>query len=357
MARPAIPRGWLTGPGLTLAGLVATEVAKRTLPAPAPAVVLLLTLTCVAYAGLRGGFGPGLLSVALISLYTIRFTSEEAFVTLDATTIQSAGIMLILATALVLPMALIGRREERLRRALEERAREVERRNAELTEANAALEAFGYVVSHDLKEPVRAIENYLDAAREGYGTPEGREDLAKAAEANGRLVRLLQGLLTYSRASSMTPNLRVLDVREVIEGETCRTQYEALLRERGGTLEIDPAIPPVLGDEVILAQLFGNLILNAVRHNPGPAPRVRVRGEEEGRFVHLVVEDDGPGFPPDVVERFRKLRGSRPATLRAGFGLVISQRAAQRLGGSMDLETIPGGGRVHLRLPGPQAKR
>ncbi|GEM_PF-4525705 len=352
----APPRwGPLVGPGLTLVAIALTELSLWTLPEPVPVAFLIVALLPVAYAGLAGGVGPGLLSALLLALYTAHFTSEPASpLTLSPATLQGVVIMLVIGAVMSVPMALIRRREERLRGALRDRAAELQRRNEELTEANAALEAFGYVVSHDLKEPVRAIENYLEAAQEAWGTEEGARDLDKATDANRRLVRLLHGLLSYSRASSLVPAPRALGVEEVVMGDACRAQYEPMLRERGARLEVAPGIPPVMGDEVILAQVLGNLILNSVRHNASPAPIVRIRAEPgpaPGR-VDVLVEDNGPGFPADVLRRFDQLTGSRPATLRAGFGLVISHRAAQRLQGKLRLENPPGGGgRARLELP------
>src|SRR5581483_6149515 len=157
----APPRwGPLVGPGLTLVAIALTELSLWTLPEPVPVAFLIVALLPVAYAGLAGG-----VSALLLALYTAHFTSEPASpLTLSPATLQGVVIMLVIGAVMSVPMALIRRREERLRGALRDRAAELQRRNEELTEANAALEAFGYVVSHDLKEPVRAIENYLEAA-------------------------------------------------------------------------------------------------------------------------------------------------------------------------------------------------
>lgn len=347
-----LPGAPYLGLGLTLLACLLVEAALRLgAPAPVPTVLLIVALLPVAYTGLQAGAIPGLASALLLALYTLHFLSPDGY-TPTGTATQGFAIMLLVGIAMALPMALVKRREDRLRHDLEERARELERRNDELTEANAALEAFGYVVSHDLKEPVRAIANYLDAAQESYGTEDGQADLARAADANRRLVRLLNGLLSYARASSLAATPRPLDVREVLDSDACRAQYDTLLRERRGRLQVEPSLPAVLGDEVILTQLLGNVVLNAVRHNPRPNPMVRVRALPDappGR-VHLVVEDNGEGFPADVLQRFETLRASRPTTLRSGFGLAISHRAAQRLDGRLWLANGPGGGEVHLQL-------
>lgn len=348
---------------VTLLGAALTELFSHVIPLPSLVGVslLLITLAAVAYSALKGGMPWGFASAFLLAFYTMHYVGpHEAVLVLDARGWQSGIIMLVIGAGIAIPMALIKRREDRLRRAVENRNRDLEERNAELTEANAALEAFGYVVSHDLKEPVRAIENYLEAAADEYGTPEGREYLETARHANHRLTRMLQGLLAYSRASSVMPTLRPVSVPDVLAEDACRAQFEGLLRERNATLDVDPSLPPVLGDDVILSQLLGNVLLNALRHHHGEAPRIRIRQEEAPPgLVHLVVEDNGPGFPDEVLQRFRGLKGTRPATVKGGFGLVISHRAAQRLGGRMWLENAQGGGaRVHLELlaVGPGAK-
>ena len=340
---------------LTLVGLGLTEVTHHLLPLdPLVGVsILLITLAAVAYSALNGGLAWGILSAATLALYSLHFAVPEHGATIAMERrVQSGTAMLVISLGIALPMVFIKRREDRLRRAVEARNLDLEQRNQELTEANAALEAFGYVVSHDLKEPVRAIENYLEAATEEYGTPDGRDYLERARDANRRLTRMLQGLLAYSRASALVPSLRPLDVAEVVRSDACRTQYETLMRERRGALEVAADVPRVMADDVILAQLLGNVILNALRHNDRDPPAVRVWAAEAppGR-VHLVVEDEGPGFPPDVLARFDRLRAARPATVKGGFGLVISHRAAQRLGGRLWLANGPqGGGQVHLEL-------
>jgi len=333
---------------LTLVGVATTELAAHVLALPSIVGVsaLLITLAAVAYSALKGGLPWGAASAALLALYTLHYVSPHGtLMSPEGRVVQGGATMLVIGFGIALPMALIRRREDRLRRALEARNADLEARNRELSDANAALEAFGYVVSHDLKEPVRAIENYLEAADEEYGTEQGRQYLRTARNANQRLTRMLQGLLAYSRASATMPDLHPLDPAEVLRGEACRAQYEEALHERRGTLEVAPDLPRVLGDDVILSQLLGNLVLNAVRHNPRDRPLVRVRAEDapEGR-ARLVVEDDGPGFPPDVLQRVRGLSGTRPATVKGGFGLVISHLAAQRMGGRLTLGNGPQGG-------------
>ena len=233
-----------------------------------------------------------------------------------------------------------------------ERTRELTAVNHELRKANEVLQSFAYVVSHDLKEPVRAIENYLSAAAEEGDTEEGRGFLRKALEANRRQHALIQGLLAYSRTSLGAVELEPIDLGRLV-AEGCRGYYEATAQERGARVEVGP-LPRVKGNEVLLSQLFGNLVLNAIRHNPRPSPRVRVHAAPAAEgHVEILVDDDGPGFPEDVKRRLGDLTGARPSTIKGGFGLAISHLAAERLGGALWLDAAPeGGGRVHVRLQG-----
>jgi signal transduction histidine kinase len=315
--------------------------------------ILLLSVAAVAYAALANGFPLGALGAVFVAAYTVHYTSAGPF-DLTGATISGGAVMLGVCLLTAFPMSLLRRRERRLLDEIATRAAELERRNTDLTEMNAALEAFGFVVSHDLKEPVRGIENYLDAAIEEYGTPAGRRYVEEAHGANRRMHRLLEGLLGYSRASTMPATPRPLDVAGVIHGEACRLLYEGMLRERGASLDVDETLPPVMADEVILSQLLGNLVLNAVRHAPADKSHVRVVGAPPSGpdRVHLVVMDDGHGFPADVLARFAKLKPTRPATIKGGFGLVVAHLAAHRLGGTLWLENAkPGGGRAHVELP------
>ena len=227
------------------------------------------------------------------------------------------------------------------------------RRRKEMEDSIASLEAFAYVVSHDLKEPVRAMGIYLDEVLH-HPEDEEREDLLRrAAEANRSLDRLLRGLLEWSRTATQPVQPRVLRVQDVLKDAGCAAQFDSLVRERHATLDVAPDIPPVLASESLLCRVFGNLVTNAIRHNPRPDPLVRVRSlpPPAPRLVRVAVEDNGPGLPAEAKARFERL-AEKPTTFHGGFGLAIARRALDRLGGRMGVETPPEGGtRFLLDLP------
>lgn len=223
-----------------------------------------------------------------------------------------------------------------------------------LREANESLESFSYVVGHDLKEPVRAVEAYLEAIQERVVDTSDVELVKKARDANRRMRGLLEGLIEWGRATTTALDVESLDLRDVLLAGPCRARYQHAVQERGARLEVIGGFPPVLATEGLLCQLFGNVILNAVRHNPRPDPRVSVQalGEEAGQ-VCVAVRDNGPGFPREVRQRVERMRATRPTTVRGGFGMTIALRSAHLLGGRIELGDAPGGGaevRVWLRV-------
>ena len=222
-----------------------------------------------------------------------------------------------------------------------------------LEDAVASLEAFTYVVSHDLKEPVRAMGTYLEEALEDPRAPDREDLIRRAADANRNLDRLLRGLLEWSR-TAMTPlEPAALRIQDVLKDPGCAAQFANLVDERQARLDVGPRIPAVLATEALLCRVFGNLITNAIRHNPRPRPLVRIADAptQARNEVRVLVEDDGPGLPQVVKDSFAKLP-NRPTTLKGGFGLAITRRAVERLNGRLAVEDRPGGGtRFVIDLP------
>lgn len=229
-------------------------------------------------------------------------------------------------------------------------------RTRELEQSNEALRAFSYVVSHDLKEPVRGIDAYLRVLREDHAAaipPEARTMLDRAQLASDRLARLLRGLLELSSVDRAMLKPQLLQVTDVIRQDACRSAYETLERERHARVTVEP-MPPVLAAPSVLAQALGNLIANAIRHNARERPNVLVHGVAQGGLVEIIVEDDGEGYPEGFVEAFN--RGQLPSM---GFGLLIAQRAVERLQGRLMLGRGArwGGAAARIILPAAPRRR
>lgn len=350
-------RFWV-GPALTLAAIVLGHLTWQALfpqdeviPGAALAPVFLATVA----ATFLGGRISGLASAGLVTAYAalVLWRSFE----------PAGALKLVLITGSLYANAfLVGTLKQRMDAALEAERATTERERrlaAEATRANDALrannetlETFVYVITHDLKEPVRAVDHHLEQTGREYGTPRGAAALEHAIQTNRRLAVLLQRLLDYSRASLATPNLRAVTLEDVLVEPTCRTVHEHALLTRQARLEFPRGGHGFLADPTLLGQALGNLILNAIKHNPRDAPRVTLLVQPAGEgAVDVVLQDDGPGFPQGLLERFHRLKPNRAATLSGGFGLVIARRGVERMGGTMTLSNLTEGAEVRIRLP------
>jgi PAS domain S-box-containing protein len=228
----------------------------------------------------------------------------------------------------------------RAARALEERARDLERSNAE-------LEQFAYVASHDLSEPLRMVSSYLQLLRRRYhGKLDGDADefIDYAVDGASRMRRLIDDLLTYSRAGRVDRPLEPVDTAEV----AARVAADLHGHDGAGPVVRLDDLPVVLGDARQLGQLFQNLIGNACKFVPeGRRPEVVVSAERDGEVWRFAVEDNGIGLDPAHAERifrmFQRLH-SRDEYPGTGIGLAIAKKVVERHGGTIWAESRPGAG-------------
>lgn len=349
------------------ATVLATEafvrlVAYRT--PPFHGALFALPLMAVVFAVLHAGPLRAAPAVALAAAYALPF-----YLGLDAVFPRLMDRLILGATVVVVTIGMaagagyLKREAERMSArsvaAERERAEALRERNAALARANETLEAFSYVVSHDLKEPVRALRVYLDEAHERAASPDARAAIANARDAGARLSALLNGLLEVGRAGRPDPaGLHPVWIDEAVDDPACRSRFEDLLREREARLEVVclHGTPPALATTGAVSQIVGNLFVNAITHNPKAAPLVRVRIQPldaDATMVETVVEDDGPGFAPEAAAALAHGAGGTPRSVRAGgFGLVIVRRAVEHLNGRVWLGRSPeGGAAVHFALP------
>jgi PAS domain S-box-containing protein len=226
----------------------------------------------------------------------------------------------------------------------------------ELARANAELEQFAYVASHDLQEPLRAVVSYLQLLERHYRDrldERAHKYIGHAVEGGRRMQRLVTDLLAYSRVGRRHEP-------SATAGEEALAQALANLRaaiaESGAQVTHGP-LPTVRADPTQLAQLLQNLVGNALKFRGEAAPRVHVWAEREegGGAWRFGVRDNGPGIAPEHRERifglFQRLhgRGEYPGT---GLGLAICRKVVERHGGRLWVESAPGqGATFHFTLP------
>jgi light-regulated signal transduction histidine kinase (bacteriophytochrome) len=245
-------------------------------------------------------------------------------------------------------------RVERASRAL---LRELERKNAELERANADLSRFAYVASHDLSEPLRSISGFAQLVERRYGEAideEGQDYLHRIVAAAARLRNLIDALLAYSRTGRTELQVEQVDLNALLS-EVVRS-LAPLLDESGAVVDVAD-LPTVAGDASLLAQVFQNLISNAVKFRRDVPPRVRVRAEREDGRWRLHVADNGVGIEERhrerVFEIFSRLhaQGEYPGT---GIGLAVVRAIAERHGGSAGMAPEQGGSDFWITIPIPE---
>ncbi len=225
----------------------------------------------------------------------------------------------------------------------------------DLQRSNEELEQFAYVASHDLKAPLRGIENLAswieeDLAEALTGATRTNMDLLKSRVR--RLESLLDDLLAYSRAGRDDTVVRTVDARALVD------ELALLISPPTGfAIVAGDTLPTLSAAQAALAQVLQNLIGNAVKHHPAPAGGhvwVDAAPPADG-MIAFRVADDGPGIPEKFRDRvfgmFQTLR-PRDEVEGSGMGLAIVRKLVERQGGKVWLAARDGGGlAVHFTWP------
>ncbi len=216
-------------------------------------------------------------------------------------------------------------------------------------------------VSHDLRTPLTSIQGFSQAIAEGVAAdPEAARRAAQIIhDEAARLHRMVESLLDLARieADRMTMRQHAVELGEILQvvGESLQVKAQ----EKGVhlALHVPPDLPRIPGDGDRLAQVFTNLLDNAVKHTP-EGGNVTLYADADAYGIVVVVEDSGEGIPPQdlprIFERFYQVDKSRESNRRSGMGLglAITKQIVEAHGGTIQVASKLGEGTIFtVQLP------
>jgi signal transduction histidine kinase len=227
---------------------------------------------------------------------------------------------------------------------------------SEIQRSRGSEQAFLADISHELRTPLTSIQGFAQAIVDGEARGDAVSHVAEIIHRESRrLVRMVEGLLQVAKLESGTQTMAREEVKPSRLLQSAIAALEVQAKDAGVTFDVAgaEALPPLRGDADKLAQLFLNVLDNAVKHSP-PGGTVHVRGNRDDGAVVIRVRDAGSGLPQGAQTRLfqRFYRGENAERDGAGLGLAIAQAIAQAHGGTIRASNVEGGGaEFTVRLP------
>jgi light-regulated signal transduction histidine kinase (bacteriophytochrome) len=234
-----------------------------------------------------------------------------------------------------------------LNRELEKRVAE---RTRQLVAANKDLDVFSHMVSHDLRAPLRHIASFTTLLHEQLGDTEDpmvQQCLQSITKSSKRMGQMIEGLLEYARLGRVAIESQPVPLGPLLNGVIAHLRQENTQRQIEWV--IDPDLPMVRGDAMLLAQAWGNLLDNAVKYTrKHPKARIELGCKVNPVGGHMFfVSDNGAGFDMEKAHNlfvmFQRQHHSMDFEGN-GTGLALSQRIIERHGGRIWCESAPGRG-------------
>jgi PAS domain S-box-containing protein len=241
--------------------------------------------------------------------------------------------------------------------------------NESLARSNADLAQFAYIASHDLQEPLRKISMFSQMLEDNAGPKmdsRSQEQLRKISRSALRMQALVKDVLAYSQLNKSIDTFIITNLNDVLEG--VMSDFELIIEEKGAVIEVFklPAIP---GQPLQLAQLFSNLIGNALKfQNAHSSPKISITSDSIGKeestklglndnidYVKIIVSDNGVGFMPEQADKifniFHRLH-SKTQFEGTGIGLSICKKIVDNHNGVINADgSSERGARFNIYLP------
>jgi two-component system sensor kinase FixL len=215
----------------------------------------------------------------------------------------------------------------------------------ELGSANEELKSFAYVVSHDLKAPLRAIGSLADWISTDYADKiddAGKEHMRLLVSRVHRMDNLIDGILRYSRVGRVTEAIVAVDLNRLV-GEV----IDLLAPPANITVSVENPLPTIMAEPARIQQVFQNLLSNAIKYMDKPEGEIRIACGAEGKQWKFSVSDNGPGIEPRHFEKIFQLfqtLAPRDRVESTGVGLALVKKIVEMYGGRIWIESKVGEG-------------
>lgn len=308
---------------------------------------------------LRGGpVASSVLLLALGSAALLAAIGQSVLALLATGLALFAGVHWLRHTREDAPQVASASEREQLRQELLQREASEQRLRAALNQykrSAADFEQFAYAASHDLQTPLNNIAGFARLLQQRYGDTlddDARLYVRQIGEGVQQTQQLVEALLQLSRIGRRDARIEMRPLAEAFA--RARAQLSGEIAQRGAHIDVSE-LPAIEADHGLLAQLFQNLIGNALKYQPaGNTPRLVVRARAEGDDWHFTFTDNGIGIPADQVDHvfapFQRLHSQSQFT-GTGMGLAICRKIAAYHDGEIWAEPHDGGALIHLLLP------
>ncbi|MFH1215294.1 MAG: PAS domain S-box protein [Pseudomonadota bacterium] len=228
---------------------------------------------------------------------------------------------------------------------LKEKNEQIEKTSRQLLDVNNDLKEFAYIVSHDLKAPLRGASQLAYWISTDYSDKlddAGREKIDLLLNRVKRMDALINGILTYSRIGRIREKQEEINTKLLV-----RKIIDTLSPPDTIKFEVDSFLPVLVAEKTRIEQLFQNLIDNSIKFMDKPRGLIRIGCEKEGMFWKFRVTDNGPGIDPryhDTIFKIFQSLESRDTRESTGIGLTLAKKIVSLYGGRIWIESEKGSG-------------
>lgn len=221
--------------------------------------------------------------------------------------------------------------------------------------SNEDLQSFAYVISHDLKEPLRMVSSFTQLLKKRYDgkfDEEADEFIGFIVEGSKRMESLLDDLLNYSRITSVADKYQEIDLNTILN--ECMFNLKIAIDEKNVEITCD-SLPTVMVNRTQMIHVFQNLLANAIKFSGEKTPKIHISSRRDGYKWIISVSDNGIGIDSQYHKRifkvFQRLH-KRSEYEGTGMGLFITKKIVERHNGYIWLESEPGkGSSFYFSLP------